>query len=135
MCVCGVFFQPEGLIFSIFIVRSAKETFNVYLYKQIQILLPNTEFLQLIFMRKHVMKMVSLTNIFYFWFWQKRNNIPTKFIFCPRLGKKEVKKIHSEEEEFEDPKGAIRIRISKKNRQHNSQKKKYKRTTIYKTYI
>ena len=33
--------------------------------------------------------------------------------------------------------GAIRIRISKKNRQHNGQKKKYKRTqtTIYKTYI
>jgi hypothetical protein len=26
------------------------------------------------------------------------------------------------------PKGAIRIRISKKNRQHNGQKKKYKRT-------
>jgi len=43
-------------------------------------------------------------------------------------------------EEFEDSKGAIRIRISKKNRQHNGhygQKKKYKRTktTIYKTYI
>jgi histidyl-tRNA synthetase len=32
------------------------------------------------------------------------------------------------EEEFEDTKGAIRIRISKKNRQHNDQKKKYKRT-------
>jgi hypothetical protein len=31
-------------------------------------------------------------------------------------------------EEFEDTKGAIRIRISKKNRQHNGQKKKYKRT-------
>jgi hypothetical protein len=29
-------------------------------------------------------------------------------------------------EEFEDTKGAIRIRISKKNRQHNGQK--YKRT-------
>jgi hypothetical protein len=28
------------------------------------------------------------------------------------------------EEEFEDTKGAIRIRISKKNRQHNGQKKK-----------
>ena len=27
-------------------------------------------------------------------------------------------------EEFEDTKGAIRIRISKKNRQHNGQKKK-----------
>ena len=32
------------------------------------------------------------------------------------------------EEEFEDNKGVIRIRISKKNRQHNGQKKKYKRT-------
>jgi len=31
-------------------------------------------------------------------------------------------------EEFEDTKGAIRIRISKKNRQDNGQKKKYKRT-------
>jgi hypothetical protein len=31
-------------------------------------------------------------------------------------------------EEFEDTKGAIRIRISKKDRQHNGQKKKYKRT-------
>ena len=28
----------------------------------------------------------------------------------------------------EDTKGTIRIRISKKNRQHNGQKKKYKRT-------
>ena len=31
-------------------------------------------------------------------------------------------------EEFEDTKGAMRIRMSKKNRQHNDQKKKYKRT-------
>jgi hypothetical protein len=31
------------------------------------------------------------------------------------------------QEEFEDTKGATRIRISKKNRQHNGQKKKYKR--------
>jgi hypothetical protein len=31
-------------------------------------------------------------------------------------------------EEFEDTKGANRIRISKKNRQHNGQKKEYKRT-------
>jgi hypothetical protein len=30
-------------------------------------------------------------------------------------------------EEFEDTKGVIRIRTSKKNRQHNGQKKKYKR--------
>jgi hypothetical protein len=31
-------------------------------------------------------------------------------------------------EELEDTKGVIRIRISKKNKQHNGQKKKYKRT-------
>ena len=31
------------------------------------------------------------------------------------------------QEEFEDIKGLIRIRISKKNRQPNGQKKKYKR--------
>jgi hypothetical protein len=31
------------------------------------------------------------------------------------------------QEEFEDTKGAIIIRISKKNRQSNGQKKKYKR--------
>jgi hypothetical protein len=30
--------------------------------------------------------------------------------------------------EFEDTKEVIRIRISKKNRQHNGQKTKYKRT-------
>jgi len=38
-------------------------------------------------------------------------------------------------EEFEDTKGVIRIRKSKKNRQHNGQKKTTKgQTTIYKTY-
>ena len=31
-------------------------------------------------------------------------------------------------EEFEDTKGVIRIRKSKKNRQHNGQKKMYKKT-------
>ena len=31
-------------------------------------------------------------------------------------------------EEFEDTKGVIRFRMSKKNKQHNGQKKKYKRT-------
>jgi hypothetical protein len=35
----------------------------------------------------------------------------------------------SDFKEFEDAKGVTRIRISKKNRQHKSQKKKYKRTT------
>jgi hypothetical protein len=33
------------------------------------------------------------------------------------------------QEDFEDTKGVIRIYLSKKNRQHNGQKKKYKRTT------
>ena len=33
-----------------------------------------------------------------------------------------------QEEEFEDTKGANIIRISKNNRQHNGQKKKYKKT-------
>jgi hypothetical protein len=32
------------------------------------------------------------------------------------------------QEEFEDTKGEMRIRKSKKSRQHNGQKKKYKRT-------
>jgi len=35
--------------------------------------------------------------------------------------------IHTKEG-FEDTKRVIRIRISKKNKQHNGQKKKYKRT-------
>jgi hypothetical protein len=34
----------------------------------------------------------------------------------------------SSEEKLEDTKGAIRNHISKKNRQHNGKKKKYKRT-------
>jgi hypothetical protein len=38
------------------------------------------------------------------------------------------------QEEFEDTKGVIRIRKSKKNRQHSGQMKKGQ-TTIYKTYI
>jgi hypothetical protein len=32
-----------------------------------------------------------------------------------------------EDNQFEDTKGVIRIRISKKNRQHNCQKKRYKK--------
>ena len=39
-----------------------------------------------------------------------------------------VKQINILEVKFEDTKGVIRNRISKKNRQHNGQKKKYKRT-------
>ncbi len=36
--------------------------------------------------------------------------------------------ISCKQQEFEDIKGVIRIRTSNKNRQHNGQKKKYKRT-------
>jgi hypothetical protein len=38
------------------------------------------------------------------------------------------------EEEFEDNKGVIRICISKKNRQHNDQKKKDKQQSTKDTY-
>jgi len=41
------------------------------------------------------------------------------------------------EEDFEDTKGVIKIRKSKKNRQHNGKKKKKGtkgQTTIYKSY-
>jgi len=38
-----------------------------------------------------------------------------------------IVKSHSQGE-FEDTKGVIRIGISKKNKEHNGQKKKYKRT-------
>jgi hypothetical protein len=37
-------------------------------------------------------------------------------------------------EEFEDTKGAIRNRISKKSRQRNGQKKKYKKRSTKHTY-
>ena len=43
-------------------------------------------------------------------------------------------KWHKRQEEFEDTKGLIRIRKSKKNRQHNDQKDKQRSTKhIYKT--
>jgi hypothetical protein len=45
------------------------------------------------------------------------------------MGQQEVLGMFSvNEEEFEDTKGVIRIRKSKKNRQYNDQKKKYIRT-------
>ena len=45
-----------------------------------------------------------------------------------------VVKWHKRQEEFEDTKGLIRIRKSKKNRQHNDQKDKQRSTKhIYKT--
>jgi len=50
------------------------------------------------------------------------------------LSDREVQCWSVETEEFENNKGAIRIHISKKNRQHNGQKKSTKeQTTIYKT--
>ena len=36
--------------------------------------------------------------------------------------------VSDKQEEFENTKGVIKIRISKKNRQHNGQNKTYKRT-------
>jgi hypothetical protein len=39
-----------------------------------------------------------------------------------------LKTSNRDEEEFEDTKGVIKIRISMRNRQHNGQKKTYKRT-------
>ena len=39
-----------------------------------------------------------------------------------------ILKLIAQEEEFEDTKGVIRISKSKKDRQHNDQKKKDKRT-------
>ena len=50
---------------------------------------------------------------------------------CPHIfisTQKDHSIIKIEEEEFEDTKGIIRIRISKTNRQHNDQQKKYKKT-------
>jgi hypothetical protein len=41
---------------------------------------------------------------------------------------KHKSKVRFVEEEFEDTKGVIRIHILKKDRQHNGQKKKYRRT-------
>ena len=38
------------------------------------------------------------------------------------------KQFNESKEDLKDTKGVTRIRISKKNRQHNGQKKKYKRT-------
>ena len=43
-------------------------------------------------------------------------------------GRKFTSDFQQVKEEFEDTKGVIRICISKKDRQHNGQKKKYKRT-------
>ena len=58
------------------------------------------------------------------------NTQPYNFITTYKLNKKNPLKLYNITkdilEEFEDIKGVIRIQISKKNRQHNDQKKKYK---------
>ena len=51
------------------------------------------------------------------WFPLSKTSTIDKTWFCAHV-----------QEEFEDTKGAIRIRKSQMNRQHNGQKKKYKRT-------
>ena len=54
-----------------------------------------------------------------------------KKIKCPHIfisTQEDHSIIKIEEEEFEDTKGVIRIRIPQQNRQHNCQKKKYKKT-------
>ena len=51
-------------------------------------------------------------------------------LLCVAVYNLDIGAYHSSHEEFEDAKGGIRIHISKKNRQHNGKKKKYKRTNI-----
>ena len=53
-----------------------------------------------------------------------------------KIRRKSKKDIQYNRQNLEDTKGVIRIRIWKKNRQHNGQKKKSTKgqTTIYKTY-
>jgi hypothetical protein len=48
-------------------------------------------------------------------------------MYAPYAGAAEML-LHIDEEQFDDTKGLIRVRILKKNRQNNGQKKKYKRT-------
>ena len=59
------------------------------------------------------------TKQWYFSFKRTINDHSTQTVACWLLAVRE---------EFEDTKGVIRIPISKKSRQHNGQKKKYKRT-------
>jgi hypothetical protein len=57
------------------------------------------------------------------------NNIQRKLLFHPKY-LDNINRWGQFQEVFEDTKGAIRIRISKEDRQHNGQKKqKYKRTS------
>ena len=53
------------------------------------------------------------------------NHVAKKFVFRHRYGR--MFGIQSESR-FEDTKGVIRIHLSKNNRQHHGQKKKYKMT-------
>jgi hypothetical protein len=46
-----------------------------------------------------------------------------------------IERKHAMKDEYEDTKGVIRILVSKKNRQHNDQKKKYKRKNNYQQNI
>ena len=55
-------------------------------------------------------------------------NIATSRDVGELMQEKYVGLLFSERRELEDTKGVIIIRISKKNRQHNGLKKKYKRT-------
>jgi hypothetical protein len=66
----------------------------------------------------------------------KGTELDVSFIFTQNANGRRENKWKKEKEEFEDTKGVIKIHISKKNRQHNDQKKKCKRQpTIYNTYI
>jgi hypothetical protein len=53
---------------------------------------------------------------------------PLDFIYADSGCPFGIYKLFINQDEIEDTKRAIRIRISKKNRQYNDQKKKYKRT-------
>ena len=46
----------------------------------------------------------------------------------PLISRSSIQMMSFHQEKFEDNKVAIRIRVSKKNRQHNGQQKKYKMT-------
>ena len=58
----------------------------------------------------------------------KEKKIPRLSVIIKLGLLKRIYSMHVDKEELEDTKGLIRICISKKNRQHNDQKKKYKRT-------
>ena len=66
------------------------------------------------------------------------NSKKTKMILFRMISSNLLSLIYVYTEEFEDTKGVIRIRISKKNRQHKLMAKRKStkgQTTIYKTYI